>query len=253
MLNRSRELWLALFAIGFITLIYLFMTAISGGAPAASEFYGHSIGILGFLLMLMTESLYTLRKRSHSARWGRMSSWLDFHIFTGLVGPFMVLLHSSWKFNGIAGVLMLLTIVIVVSGFIGRFIYTRVPRTADGAELQVTELEALISDVDAQLQSMQSPDQTSSEKVLALNAVLEGSEGVDPANARLEPSLAEKKHQMEALSKQRDQVRREISGLASARRLLAIWHAVHIPIGLALFGLAFVHVVAAIYFAELLK
>ncbi|MBU4034462.1 MAG: hypothetical protein KKG34_06645, partial [Proteobacteria bacterium] len=35
------------------------------------------------------------------------------HIFTGIVGPFMVLLHSSWQFNGLAGVTLLLTGVIV--------------------------------------------------------------------------------------------------------------------------------------------
>jgi hypothetical protein len=36
------------------------------------------------------------------------------------------------------------------------------------------------------------------------------------------------------------------------RRLLAIWHAVHIPIGLGLFSLALVHIVAAVYYADLL-
>ena len=49
-----------------------------------------------------------------------MSDWLAFHIFTGLVGPFMVLLHSSWKFQGLAGVVMLKTLMVLLSGFIGR-------------------------------------------------------------------------------------------------------------------------------------
>ena len=83
--------------------------------PAASGLFGHLIGVLGFILMLMTELLYSLRKRSRTARWGKMSDWLAFHIFTGLVGPFMVLLHSSWKFQGLAGIVMLMTVIIVVS------------------------------------------------------------------------------------------------------------------------------------------
>ena len=87
-------------------------------------------------MMLMTEILYSLRKRSRLARWGRMSDWLQFHIFTGLVGPFMVLLHTSWKFNGLAGIVTLGTIFIVVSGFVGRYIYTRIPRTVEGIELE---------------------------------------------------------------------------------------------------------------------
>ncbi len=90
------------------------------------------IGVVGFLLMLMTETLYSFRKRSRKGRWGSMQSWLQFHIFTGLVGPYMVLLHTSWKFNGLAGATTLLTIIIVISGFIGRYIYTRIPRSLDG-------------------------------------------------------------------------------------------------------------------------
>jgi hypothetical protein len=98
----------------------------------------------------------------------------------------MVLLHSSWKFNGLAGVTMLLTVVIVFSGFIGRYIYTRIPRTADGIE---------------------------------------------------DPGLV---GQMQA------------SALANARRLLALWHTIHIPIGMALFVAAFVHMLGALYYVALL-
>jgi hypothetical protein len=131
--------------------------------------------------------LYSIRKRSRSARWGRMSSWLQFHIFTGLVGPYLVLLHSSWKFNGLAGATTLLTAIIVVSGFIGRYIYTRIPRNLDGIE-------------------QESP----------LGGV-------------------------------------QAAALVRARRLLAIWHTVHIPIGVALFASAFIHIGAALYYATLLR
>ena len=48
----------------------------------------------------------------------------------------MVLLHSSWKFNGLAGATTLLTIIIVISGFIGRYIYTQIPRTLEGVEIE---------------------------------------------------------------------------------------------------------------------
>src|SRR5512143_4098718 len=144
MAQSNRELWASFIAIVLITLGYLFVVITLGSVPAASEFFGHSLGIVGFLLMLFTETLYTWRKRSRSARWGRMSSWLQFHIFTGLVGPYMVLLHSSWKFNGLAGVVMLLTVIIVLSGFVGRYIYTAVPRTADGVEMESYALEGQI-------------------------------------------------------------------------------------------------------------
>lgn len=184
MLRGGKELWFA-FAVGIlITIVYIGVFGFTRQIPAASKLFGHSLGIFGFILMLVTETLYSLRKRSRSARWGRMSTWLQFHIFTGLVGPYMVLLHTSWKFNGLAGVSTLFTVVIVVSGFIGRYIYTRIPRTLDGLEI--------------------------------------------------ESALSE-------------------SALRQARRLLALWHTVHIPIGMVLFVSAFVHIGAALYYATFLR
>jgi hypothetical protein len=59
--------------------------------------------------------------------------------------------------------------------------------------------------------------------------------------------------QLERMLYRLHQLRRQAGALAAARRLLAVWHAVHIPIGMALFAAAFVHVVAAIYYATLLR
>ena len=184
MLHGYKELWLALLAMILITGIYGLVVSTTREIPPASELFGHGMGILGFVLMLMTETLYSLRKRSRSVKWGKMSLWLQFHIFTGLVGPYMVLLHTSWKFNGIAGATTLLTMIIVFSGFIGRYIFTRIPRTVDGMEIEGT------------------------------------------------------------LSQE---------ALKQARRMMALWHTVHIPIGMALFISAFVHIGAALYYATFLK
>lgn len=184
MLRGNKELWLAFLAMILITGVYGLVLFLTRQVPPASELFGHGIGILGFIFMLMTETLYSLRKRSRSVRWGRMSTWLQLHIFTGLVGPYMVLLHTSWKFNGIAGVTTLFTVIIVISGFIGRYIFTRIPRTLDGLEIE------------------------------------------------------------SGLSQE---------ALKQARRLMALWHTIHIPIGMALFVSAFVHIGAAFYYATLLR
>jgi hypothetical protein len=122
--------------------IYAIVVLLTKNVPASAGLFGHLLGIIGFIMMLMTEILYSLRKRSRLARWGRMEFWLQFHIFTGLVGPFMVLLHTSWKFNGLAGAVTLLTILIVASGFVGRYIYTRIPRVLEGVKLESLEGEA---------------------------------------------------------------------------------------------------------------
>jgi hypothetical protein len=182
--HNNKELWLSLFACIIITALYTFMVTRYRVIPAAGSLFGHLIGILGFVLMLLAETLYSFRKRSLKARWGSMQSWLQFHIFTGIVGPFMVLLHSSWKFNGLAGISMLLTVIIVMSGFVGRYIYTLIPRSLDGSEITTSDIQAAV--------------------------------------------------------------------LVRARRLMAIWHTVHIPLGIALFIAAFIHAGAALYYATLL-
>lgn len=184
MLRGNIELWLAFVSCVFIGGVYALVVLWTREIPAASDLFGHALGIFGFILMLMTETLYSLRKRSRSAALGRMSTWLKFHIYMGLVGPFMVLLHTSWKFNGLAGATTLLTVIIVFSGFIGRYIFTRIPRTMDGLEIEGT------------------------------------------------------------LSQE---------ALKRARQLMALWHTIHIPIGMALFISAFIHIGAALYYATFLK
>jgi len=270
MAQSNRELWASFIAVVLITLSYLFVVITLGSVPAASEFFGHSLGIAGFLLMLFTETLYTLRKRSRSARWGRMSSWLQFHIFTGLVGPFMVLLHSSWKFNGLAGIVMLLTVIIVASGFMGRYIYTAVPRSADGIELEAGELERQVQEADDALQTglASSPQalQMLSQRLAAAGggasaASLIFARGFQEwglrwawwnARRRLDATSRRQAAQLEKLLRRQRTLKRQLASLALSRRLMGLWHTVHIPIGMALFTAAFIHIVAAIYYATLL-
>lgn len=270
--TSNRELWYSLFAILTITIAYVFMVSMLNGIPAASDFFGHMIGVVGFVLMLMTETLYSLRKRSRSARWGRMAEWLDFHIFTGVVGPYLVLLHSSWKFNGLAGIVMLLTVIIVASGFVGRYIYTAVPRTADGVEIEANQIEAFIHQADRELQRWLEtrPEETRRQvQMLAQPVKSSGNPALDlllrpldelidrirwwSIRSRLDTQTRQQLAQLEKLLRQRQNLHRQIRTLAVARRLMSLWHTVHIPIGMALFTAAFIHIIAAIYYATLLR
>jgi hypothetical protein len=270
--RRSYELWSALGAMVLITLLYVWVVIRYSTVPPASDLLGHSLGIVGFLLMLTTETLYSLRKRSLRARWGRMSSWLRFHIFTGLVGPYLVLLHTAWKFNGLAGVVAALTLVVVLSGMVGRYIYTAVPRTADGALVEAAELEREIAAADAELQRWLANRPEADQQMVQRLAALP-----DPASggpllilgrtfSEWEYRLAlwrerqgmgtqeqTQAREMDRLLRQRRSLRRQMASLTMARRMLATWHTIHIPIGMVLFTAAFVHIGAAIYYATLLK
>jgi hypothetical protein len=270
MQRRSYELWSALGAMLLITLLYLWVVTGLDAVPPAGDLFGHGLGIAGFFLMLMTETLYSLRKRSRSARWGRMSSWLRFHIFTGLVGPYLVLLHTSWKFNGLAGIVTALMIAVVLSGVVGRYIYTAVPRTADGVVMEAAELEHQIAVAEGDLQrwlaGRPEADQSLVQRMAALPAAggpllvlgrtfLEWEYRLVWRRERRRMSALEKaqSRELDRLLRQRRSLRRQVASLALARRMLATWHMVHIPIGMVLFTAAFVHIGAAIYYATLLK
>jgi len=274
MRRRSRELWYALGAMVVITLVYLGVVARLEAVPGASDLFGHTLGIVGFLLMLMTETLYSVRKRSRSARWGRMASWLRFHIFTGLVGPYMVLLHTSWKFNGLAGVVTVLMIVVVFSGIIGRYIYTAVPRTADGIEIERGDLEQQIAAVEAELEKWRTARPEAARAIAHSMEELPGMTGGDSGlllvlgrafqewgyrlrwwrdARRMDASIRAQARDLDRLLRRQRALRRQVSSLAAARRMLATWHAVHIPVGVVLFTAAFVHIGAAIYYATLLR
>src|SRR5437660_237338 len=108
------ELIAALIAVVLITIVYALL--VRNGVPGPGSLVGHSLGIVGFLLMLFTETFYTLRKRVRRFNFGPTSAWLQVHIFTGIVGPYLVLLHTAGKLNGLAGVLTFLTVLIVLSG-----------------------------------------------------------------------------------------------------------------------------------------
>jgi hypothetical protein len=272
MRRRSYELLYAFLAMILITAGYLAVVSRLEEAPAASGLWGHGLGIAGFLLMLMTETLYSLRKRSRRARWGRTSSWLRFHIFTGLVGPYMVLLHTAWRFQGLAGLVTLMTAVVVLSGFVGRYIYTAVPRTAEGIEVQAADLEAEIGAAQAELERAlaRRPDlaQVYGRRLEEATSVPQG--GVllllgrtflewgyrlewARARRRLEGEARAQAADVETLLRRSRRLERQIVSLATARRALATWHMVHIPLGMVLFTAAFVHVGAAIYYATLLR
>jgi hypothetical protein len=227
-----RELVLALAAVVAITALYAGYSS-SVAVPAASGLLGHSMGVFGFGLMLMTETLYSMRKRAMRRPRGSMRAWLQFHIFTGIVGSYLVVLHSAWSFNGLAGALTFMTVVVVASGFVGRYIYTAVPRTADGV---VIEAQVLQVQLDAARREMAQTSLVAQPSMAGAATIAVAARGPDPAAAR---RLRELERQMAALR--------------WARRALATWHAIHIPLGMALFVMAFAHIVAAVQYATLLR
>jgi hypothetical protein len=70
---------------------------------------------------------------------------------------------------------------------------------------------------------------------------------------KMDPQTRSQAAALGKLLKRRGALDRQRRSLVQARRLMALWHTLHVPIGLALFTAAFIHIAAAIYYATLLR
>jgi hypothetical protein len=259
------ELLVALGAVVGVTALYAL--AAWDGLPPPNSPLGYGLAGTGFLMMLSTETLYSLRKRLRGFTWGRMSTWLRIHIVTGIVGPYLVLLHSGGRFHGLAGVLSLLTIVLVASGFVGRYLYTAVPRRLDGAEVAVRELDGQIAQINRDLEALGAAAPAVGALAAATEVPRPGwwlvlgrgwlrrrqQRALRRALKALDTAGRARAAPLENLLAARYRLQLQISALAVARRLLALWRAVHLPLSGIVFTLAFLHVGAALYYAAGLK
>jgi hypothetical protein len=92
--------------------------------------------------MFLVIFLYPLRKRwTWLGRIGLSRHWLDFHVLLGLSAPFVIAMHSSFKFHGFAGIAFWIMLAVSLSGVVGRYLYGQIPRRVNAAEFSRKELQ----------------------------------------------------------------------------------------------------------------
>ena len=102
---------------------------------------GMKLGMLGVLLFFLIY-LYPLRKKwGWLARQGNSRHWLDFHVVLGTTAPIIIAFHASFKFGNIAGMAFWSMLCVTISGFVGRYLYSQVPRNLNAAELSLKEMQ----------------------------------------------------------------------------------------------------------------
>lgn len=100
---------------------------------------GLTLGLFGLAIFVVI-FLYPLRKRwPWLKRQGITRHWLDFHILLGLLAPFVIAFHSSFKFRGLAGMAFWIMSAVALSGVVGRYLYAQIPRSLSAAELSLQE------------------------------------------------------------------------------------------------------------------
>jgi len=92
---------------------------------------GGALGVSGALLML-GPAVYSVIKRfkpikTAVTRHVPMRTLLAWHIYAGLLGSLLVLLHTGHKFESVLGKsLTALTLIVVLSGFVGRYLLRQI-------------------------------------------------------------------------------------------------------------------------------
>ena len=252
--RQHLELEISFFALTVLSAVYIAYDLLA--EPAGGHLFGNWLGIIGTLLMIMTETLYSLRKRTRLlTRFGPVRRWLSFHIVTGIVGPFMVLMHTGLQFRGLAGFTMLLTVLVVASGFIGRYIYSGLQRARQGGEGELQVLAGAMSAVRSDL--LLTEQRIADQDAAALQAAPEGAGLLARISARrrrqrrLRPLQAERDGLSRRLRSQIKRKRAIESALGRREFLLRgyrLWHLVHVPLGVTLFTSVGIHIIAALFF-----
>lgn len=278
----------------FVRVLFLLGVSIAGGASwsglayyltpvserpfsplhdlyAPTGLIGHGFGIVGTAMILLGVVLYSVRKRVRAlSRVGTLKSWLHFHIFLCLLGPFLVLLHTTFRFGGLVSIAFWSMTLVVASGVFGRWVYVWIPKTANGRFLQLREVEeqmrALLGDVESRLDLPPArvmellevgPEPAANGPSGILSAVglsLRYRWGRRRERARIERRLGsagvpEPTRGMLVERLEENRLRRQQAALIRPfQRAFRYWHAFHLPLAAVMVLVLLVHVGVAVAF-----
>jgi hypothetical protein len=224
-----------------------------------SGIFGHGLGIVGTLLIVIGVFGYMARKKYRSlARLGRLKYWLEFHIFLCSLGPVMILFHTAFKFGGLVSVSFWSMVAVVASGVIGRFIYLQIPRSIEGRALSLNEIQAMKGNLETSLEKLshlQAEGRTHIlSTILAADArtasggmisqyMEDGRKKRKVAQLLSNYQLAreDRKHIM-AIVNNEIQLGRRIERLQTMQKLFKYWHVAHLPFALIMLIIMVIHV-----------
>lgn len=235
---------------------------------ASSALVGHGYGVLGSGFMVFGVLMYSVRKRSlRLAKLGKLKHWLEVHIFLCTLGPFLVLLHSTFRVGGLVAISFWSMVLVVASGFFGRYLYVRIPKTLQGTFLSLEALEKKREEALSALEDRESFDGavlaklshrirpekprslphalllglrwdfTRRQREGEIRRLLQGSGGTEAI-----------RKEMMTLALEEARLGAQVTHLEPFRRLFRYWHVFHLPLAIVMFLILAVHVTVAILF-----
>ena len=225
---------------------------------------GHKLGLVGSGMMLLM-LLYSVRKRVGALRQvGSLSRWLDVHIFLGVIGPLLVILHSSFKVHGLVALSFWSMIIVASSGVLGRYLYLQIPRTRAGEALALDDLERLDRELSERLRTRFGLDAGQLAELDAVTEALPPRMGLLQGMALIVVDDVRLRSRLRQFSRRCPSVPRPLlrefgrtvrQKATSRRRLLLwgrlhelfhYWHVLHKPFALVMYLFMFVHVAVAV-------
>lgn len=215
----------------------------------AGSLWGGVLGVMGAVLMLVPLAYMIVKRiaplKKQVTRWVSMRTLLNWHIYAGIVGPILAILHTGHKFVSPLGIaLTAMTILVVLSGFTGRYLMSHFSQTIREKRAMLAQLEMAYRKTAGELAAhaeqaaVLSPLAGFWSRLVAgvfLTAPLTG--GSLPASIRA-LRLAESMADLEYAIKTHEQF----------KRWFASWLKFHIVISFVLYALLGLHVWAGIHF-----
>ena len=226
---------------------------------------GQRLGVIGSSMMTLM-LLYSVRKRVGALRRiGPLSRWLDVHIYLGVFGPLLVILHSAFKVHGLVALSFWSMIIVASSGVLGRYLYLQIPRTRAGEELALVELERLDQQLSERLRTrfrlgdeqLAVLDATAGDAATARVGIVRGLfrmvvedmslRGRLRAFARSCRSVPRPVFQdFERVVRQKAMARRRLLLWDRLHEVFHYWHVLHKPFALVMYLFMIVHVAVAV-------
>jgi hypothetical protein len=141
-----------------LMLLLWFGFAVHRSPRFAGSLLGGLLGVTGALLMLVPLA-YSIIKRvprlkTAFTRRVPMRTVLAWHIYAGVAGPILGLLHTGHKFESTLGILLTaMMLIVVLSGFTGRYLMSRISQEIREKQSILTGLEVAYSETAAELAS----------------------------------------------------------------------------------------------------
>lgn len=236
-----------------------------------SGFESHGFGIVGTAMIITGVVMYSTRKRvKFFSRIGKIKNVLEFHIFLCLVGPMLVMYHTTFKFGGIVAVSFWSMMAVVASGIVGRYLYVQIPKGIHGNELTMKELEQestaqivmleteyglaphIIQSIDALAVSRKPLEQMTTMEMLTYLFISDITRRKQVKKIRnylrrqnVDSHFIKKIAQ---ISSHHIVLKRRIAFLEKLQHLFHYWHIVHLPFSIIMFVILIVHVGVAVAF-----